>query len=67
MFIEKYTVQIKDLHTKKAKKCTIDANTAADAHKKALSYCNALTQDISKITDSQNNVVYTLTNGFNDE
>jgi len=64
MFIEKYTAQIKDIHTKKAKKHTIDANTPFDAHKKALDYCNALTQDVVKITDSQNNIVYTLANGF---
>jgi hypothetical protein len=67
MFIEKYTVQIKDIHGKRAKKCTIDANTPVDAHNKALNYCNALTQDIVKITDHQSNIVYTLTNGFTDE
>lgn len=64
MFIEKYTVQIKDNHSKKANKHSIDANTPVDAHKKALDFCNALTQDIVKITDSQNNIVYTLANGF---
>jgi len=67
MFIEKYTVQVKDIHGKKAKKHIIDANTPVEAHKKALEYCNALTQDITKITDYQNNIVFTNTNGFINE
>jgi len=67
MFIEKYTVQVKDLFTKKIKKHVIDANTAVDAHKSALTFCNSNTQDIYKITDYQGNVVYTLANGFSDE
>jgi hypothetical protein len=67
MFIEKYIVQIKDAHGKKSKKVNINANTPYDAHKNALAYCNSLKQDIVKIVDSQNNIVYTLNNGFSDE
>jgi hypothetical protein len=67
MFIEKYTVQVKDVFSKKTKKHAIQANTAVDAHKNALSLCNDLTQDIYKITDYQGNIVYTLANGFNDD
>jgi len=67
MFIEKYTVQVKDIYSKQAKKHSVDANTPEEAHKKGLDYCNALSQDISKITDSQNNIVYTIANGFINE
>jgi len=66
MFIEQYTVIIKDIHSKKNKKIIIDANTAVDAHYKSLKYCNELTHDIIKISDLNNNTVYTLTNGFSD-
>ena len=67
MFIEQYAVIVKDIHSKKNKKYKIDANTAVDAHYKALSYCNELNQEIIKISDASSNTVYTLTNGFNDE
>lgn len=67
MFIEKYTIQIKDTYGKRTKRHIIDANTPVDAHNKALDYCNELTQDVVKITDHQNNIVYTLTDGFTDE
>lgn len=66
MFIEQYTVIIKDIHSKKNKKYKIDANTAVEAHYSSLKYCNELNQDIIKITDANNNTVYTLTNGFSD-
>jgi len=66
MFIEQYTVIIKDIHSKKNKKYKIDANTVVDAHYYSLKYCNELTHDIIKITDASNNTVYTLTNGFSD-
>lgn len=64
MFIEKYSVQIKDIYSKNSKKITVDANTPDEAHLKALSYCNQLNQDITKITDYSKNVVYTLDDGF---
>lgn len=64
MYIERYTVQIKDIYSKKAKKVVIDANTAEEAHSKALQHCNQLTQDIAKISDFEKTVVYTLEDGF---
>ena len=67
MYIDKFTVQIRDLYTKKAKKIKIDANTSIEAHKKGLDYYNELTQDIHKITNAENTIVYTLTDGFINE
>jgi len=67
MFIDKYTVQIKDTYGKKLKKLNIEANTAVEAHKEALSHCNELNQDIIKITNAEKNVVYTLEDGFINE
>lgn len=64
MYIERYTAIIKDIHTKKNKKVKIDANTEHEAHKKALSFCNELTQDITKLVDGEGNTVYTINNGF---
>ena len=64
MYIDKYTAQIKDIHTKKTRKVVIDANTAVEAHYKAQSFCNQLTQDIQKITDYEKNIVFTLEDGF---
>lgn len=64
MFIEKYTVHIKDLTGKKSKKVKIDEDYPILAHKKALDYCNQLTQDIVKIVDFEGNTVYTLDKGF---
>lgn len=64
MYIDKFTVLIKDIHTKKSKRVKIDADTPVDAHLRALPFCNELTQDIIKITNAENEVVYTLTNGF---
>lgn len=64
MFIEKYTVQVKNLYNNKIKKVLVNANTALEAHKLALDYTNELTQDITKIVDSEKNIVYTLDNGF---
>lgn len=67
MFIEQYAVIIKDMHSKRSKRYKIDANTAVDAHHKALSYCNEMYQDIIKINDAANKSVYTLSDGFTDE
>jgi ribosome maturation factor RimP len=64
MFIEKYTVHIKDLTGKKSKKIKVDENDPISAHKKALDQCNQLTQDISKIVDFEDNIVYTIDKGF---
>jgi len=64
MFIDKFTVVVKDLHSKKAKKIKLDADDAWDAHKQALSKCNQLTQDIVKITNANNELVYTIDDGF---
>lgn len=67
MYIDKFVVTISDLHSKKVKKIKIDADTAVDAHKKALDFCNALTQDIIKITNAEKQVVFSIEDGFNNE
>lgn len=64
MFVEKFTIFIKDLHSKRLKKIKIDADDAWFAHKKGLERYNELTQDITKIVDSENNVVYNIEKGF---
>lgn len=64
MFIDKFTAHIKDLHSKKAKKITINADDAHTAHKKALDYCNQLTQDIIKITNGEKAEVFNIEEGF---
>jgi hypothetical protein len=67
MYIDKFIVSIQDFYTKKIKRVKIDADTALYAHKKGLDYCNALTQDIYKITNAEKEVVYTLADGFTNE
>lgn len=64
MFIEKYSVLIKDLTGKKSKKIKIDANDVYEAHKKSLEHCNELNQDIYKISNYEGTVVYSLESGF---
>ena len=64
MFIDKYTVHIKDSTGKRSKRIKIDENDPIAAHKKALDSCNQLNQDIIKIVDFEGNTVYTLDNGF---
>jgi len=64
MFIERYTASIKEVNGKKTKRIKVNANTADEAHKLALEQCNELTQDITKITDFEGNIVYTLDQGF---
>jgi len=67
MYIERYTVQVRDVYTNKAKKIIVDANTAVEAHLKALNHCNQLTQDIIKIANYDKKVVYTLEDGFKEQ
>lgn len=64
MYIDKFIVLVKDIHNRKSKRIKIDADAPVDAHYKALPYCNELTQDIVKITNAENEVVYTLNDGF---
>ena len=64
MHIDKFSVLVKDLHSNRSKRIKVDADDAQEAHKKALSYCNELTQDIVKIVNANNDVVYTLADGF---
>jgi adenylate kinase family enzyme len=64
MFIEKFTVFIKDITSKRTKKIKVDADDAWSAHKKALSYYNELTQDVIKIVDSEGTLAYNIDNGF---
>jgi len=63
LFIEKFTIHVKDTASKKPFKMTIDENCPQDAHQKAY---NRLTnyQEIVKITDHEGNTVYTLDAGF---
>ena len=64
MFIEKFTVFIKDIASKRTKKIKVDADDVWSAHKKALSYYNQLTQDVIKIVDSEGTLAYNIDNGF---
>jgi len=64
MFIEKFTVFIKDIASKRTKKIKVDADDACSAHKKALSYYNELTQDVIKIVDSEGTLAYNIDSGF---
>ena len=64
MYIEKYNVYIVNNATKRVKKMLIEANTPHEAHKKAFVKTHMFTDDITKITDFTNNVVYTLKDGF---
>jgi len=64
MFADKFTITIKDLHSKRMKKIKIDADNVWEAHKKGLDRYNELTQDIIKIVDSENNIVYNIDKGF---
>ncbi|NBP15623.1 hypothetical protein EBU95_14720 [bacterium] len=63
MFIEKYTAHIKDSTTKKSFKIVIDENTPQDAHKKLFNRLNNY-QEIVKIVDHSNNIVYNVDAGF---
>lgn len=64
MFIEKYNVYVTNNTTKKVKKVHIEANTPQEAHKKAYVNTHMFTEDITKITDFANAVVYTHNDGF---
>jgi hypothetical protein len=64
MYIEKYNVYVANNTTKKVKKVLIEANTPQEAHKKAYVNTHMFTDDITKITDFTNNVVYTHKDGF---
>ena len=64
MHIDKFSVLVKDLHSNRSKRIKVDADDAQEAHKKALSYYNELTQDIVKIVNANNDVVYTSADGF---
>ena len=66
MYIEHYTVKIISNCHLPTKTVKISANTVQEAHKKVLFKTNNLTEEISEITDSANNVVYTLNGGFNE-
>lgn len=64
MYIEYYNVYIANATLKKVKKVKVHADTAIDAHKKSMLNTNLLTEEIIKIVDSNNTVVYTLKDGF---
>jgi hypothetical protein len=64
MYIEKYNVYIANNTTKKVKKVVIEANTPQEAHKKVYVGTHMFTEDITKITDFANTVVYTHKDGF---
>lgn len=63
MYIEKYTAHIKDNLTKKSFKIVVDENSAQDAHQKIFNKINNF-QDIEKIFDHSNNLVFDLNIGF---
>jgi len=66
MYIEHYNVYIANTTTKKVKKLRINADDAQTAHKQAMMQSHFFTEEITKITDSQNNTAYTIKDGFLD-
>ena len=64
MFIEHYNAYIINSTTKNVKKVKVKADTAIIAHKKAMMDTSAISEEITKITDSQGVAVYTLKDGF---
>lgn len=64
MFIEHYNIYIANNTTKRVKRVSIHADDVQTAHKKAFVNTHALTEDITKITDSQGEVVFTIKDGF---
>jgi hypothetical protein len=64
LFIDRFTVVVKDASSKRVKRLRVDADDVYQAHKSALSEYNELTQDVIKILDAEGNVAYTLENGF---
>lgn len=64
MYIEHYSAYIANATTKKVRKIKIQANTAHEAHKKALIESHAITEEVTKITDAAQQPVYTLKDGF---
>jgi hypothetical protein len=64
MYIEKYNVYVVNSTTKKVKRVSLEANTPQEAHKKVYANTHMFTEDITKITDYTNNVVYTHKDGF---
>jgi len=63
MYLDKYTLHIKDNTTKKSFKIILDEDTPHEAHKKIYNRLNYY-QDIIKITDHEKNVVYNMDTGF---
>lgn len=64
MYIEKYNVYVVNNATKKVKRVSVEANTPQEAHKKVFVSTHMFTEDITKISDFANNIVYTLKDGF---
>jgi len=63
MYIEKFTIFVKDLVNKKSFKFIIEEDCALQAHKKAYNRTNNY-QEIVKITDYQGALVYDVNSGF---
>jgi len=64
MYIEHYNAYVVNCTTKKVRKINVNADTAHDAHKKAMVKTHAINEEITKIVDSQGMPVYTLKDGF---
>lgn len=65
--MNKYEIYISDIYEKeKNKKMALEAINVYEAHKKGLKYTNSIREEILKIL-SNNGVVYTFKNGFNEE
>ena len=63
MYIEKYTAHINDTLTKKTFKIIIDEDFVQSAHKKIFNKLSNF-QDIVKITNFNNETVYSIDSGF---
>lgn len=60
----KYRCIIKDLHLPNKREARVTAVNAYEAHKKGLKTVNLAKEDILKIFDSDNSLIYSFKKGF---
>lgn len=63
MYIETFTAHVIDLTSKKSFKIVLDENDPQEAHKKIYNKLNNY-QEIVKLTNHDNEVVYNIDSGF---
>jgi hypothetical protein len=63
VYIDKFTAHVRDLTSKKSFKIVLDGNDPQEAHKKIYNRLNNY-QEIVKLTNHENEVVYNIDTGF---